>query len=77
MTKDELKAKARRLRALGNTYKSIGEALGISDKKAWLICNHAQHLENCRQASRLAYRRGRLAASGDPDPFLYPVRKGY
>lgn len=77
MTKDELRVEALRLRALGNTYKSIGDALGISDGAAWQLCNRERHLENCRQANAANYNRRRLAASGDPDPFLYPVRKGY
>lgn len=62
-----MQERAMRLRADGLTYKAIGEALGISEKKAWVLVNREQYNQTVRESMQRYIARGNIAIVDMPE----------
>ena len=57
----EVDAFAVRLRKQGLTYTAIGQRLGISSPKAWILCNRSRHYKNMNERRQRWLARGKVA----------------
>jgi hypothetical protein len=52
MTRKQMIAEAKRLRAEGKTYREIGMTLGTPTGRAWALVNAERHRQNARESDK-------------------------